>query len=132
MDRSGLCAIKMNGAEVKLRFAMPAFRWFMEKIMQGHVVSMTGNTVNETGISYLIYAGYYNECIVTDTVPVVTLAEIFKWVEENADEPGMQEQFNAVADAYKDSHSLERFEKKITDVIEANAEIKKKMKKKKR
>lgn len=129
--KSNVCVIKINDTEYTLRFAMPAIRWFMEKIAQGHVLSMGGGLLNETGISYLIYAGHYNECIANDKPPTLQLPELMDWVEENSDKPEAQQQFHAIAEAWKDNVSLKRYIDKANELIQAAEEIKKKMPKNK-
>jgi dihydroorotate dehydrogenase len=121
---TGLCEIVMNGEKVALRFGMPACRYFMEHVSQDHVAPLSGDSVNETGLSYLLYAGYYNHCIAEDKKPVKKLSDFMEFIELNIDNPEVQKQLAAVGQCFEESKPVQKF---IEKTNEATEQIKKKM-----
>lgn len=109
MNNNGICAIDMDGVQIDLRFGLPACRFFLEKVTQGHVKPISGDTVNEVGAAYLIYAGYYNHCIINDKAPKLTFADFMNWIEIHMGEDGLKQQLQIVADCYKDSTAVIKY-----------------------
>jgi hypothetical protein len=125
MNTSGLCAIQMNGDDVTLLFAMPACEYFQTKIIEGSImVDDEGNTIGNTSLAFLLNAGYWNNCIVNGKVPKLKIGDFLEWIEINADEESVQKQLLTVAEAFRDSQSVERFKKKTEKKVE---ELKKKV-----
>lgn len=106
---NGICAIEINGRPISLKFGLPACRYFIEKISQGHIKPISAETVNEVGVAYLIYAGYYNHCIISDAVPDMKLSDIMNWIEENMGTDAIKQQMQLVADCYKESTTVKRY-----------------------
>ena len=73
--------ITINDQKVGLKFGMASFRYLAEKFVEG--VSYTNGELNEIGISHLIYAGYYNNCLVKDVLPEYKFEQIVDYVEMN-------------------------------------------------
>jgi hypothetical protein len=121
---TGLCCINMDGEQVPLKFGMPACRYFMEHVSQDHIAPLSGDSVNETGLSYLLYGGYYNHCIMKDKVPEKTLGDFMDFVELNIDNPEVQKELLAVGECFRESKPAQKF---IEKVNEATEEIKKKL-----
>lgn len=121
---TGLCTINMNGQQVPLRFGMPACRYFMEHISQEHIAPMSGDSINEVGISYLLYAGYWNACIADEKVPVMKLSDFMDWVELMIDDETAQQEMIKAGECFKESKSVQKF---IEKANEATEEIKKKL-----
>lgn len=121
---NGLCSITMNGQQVPLKFGMPACRYFMEKLEPEHVAAVSGDSINEVGIAYLLYAGYWNHCIIKDKLPEKKLEDFFDWVEDVGDDPAKQEEVKAVAECFQQSKSVNSYVDKTEQMTE---ELKKKL-----
>jgi len=76
--------ITINGKLVGLKFGMLATQLFFEVIEKGKRV-MIGDTVNELGISYLLYFGYVNNCEVKQVDPELTFEDFYNLVEVSLD-----------------------------------------------
>ena len=73
--------ITINDQKVGLKFGMPSFRYLSEKFKDG--ISYNDREINEFGISQIIYAGYYNNCLVKEILPEITFEQIVDFVESN-------------------------------------------------
>jgi hypothetical protein len=125
MNTSGLCAIQMNGEDVTLLFAMPACEYFQSKITEGSIlIDDDGNTIGNSSLAFLINAGYWNNCIANGRAPKKKIGDFLEWVESSIDDESVQTQLLAVAEAFRDSQSLERFKKRTEKQTE---ELKKKI-----
>lgn len=125
MNTSGLCSILMNGEDVTLLFAMPACEYFQTKITEGSIlVDDEGNTIGNSSLAFLLHAGYWNNCIANGRAPKLKIGDFLEWVEVSIDDEQVQNQVLAVAEAFRDSQSLERFKKKTEKQVE---ELKKKV-----
>jgi len=60
---------------------MPSFRYLSEKFKEG--ISYNDREINEFGISQIIYAGYYNNCLVKEILPEIKFEQIVDFVESN-------------------------------------------------
>lgn len=125
MNTSGLCSILMNGDDVTLLFAMPACEYFQAKIIEGSIiVDDEGNTVGDSSLAFLLYAGYWNNCIANGKPPKLKIGDFLQWLEVNVDDEVVQHQLLTVAEAFRDSQSVERFKKRTEKQTE---ELKKKI-----
>jgi hypothetical protein len=125
MNTSGLCAILMNGEDVTLLFAMPACEYFQKKIIEGSImVDDEGNTVGDSSLAFLLYAGYWNNCIANGRAPKLKIGDFLEWIEVNVDDEQVQQQLLTVAEAFRDSQSVERYKKRTEKQTE---ELKKKI-----
>jgi hypothetical protein len=115
----------MNGEDVTLLFAMPACEYFQAKITEGSIiVDDDGNTVGNTSLAFLMHAGYWNNCIANGKAPKLKIGDFLQWLEENVDEEPVQKQLLTVAEAFRDSQSVERFKNRAEKQTE---ELKKKI-----
>jgi len=73
--------ITINNEQVGLKFGMASFRYLTDKFVDG--ISFDGNTINEIGISHIIYSGYYNNCLVKNEKPKYSFENIVDWIEKN-------------------------------------------------
>lgn len=114
----------MDGEKVPLKFGMPACRYFMEKIDQEHISPLSGDSVNEVGIAYLLYAGYLNHCIIKEKVPEKTLEQFMEYVELMSDDPAAQAEMVKAGECFSLSKSVQKYVEKTE---KAASEIKKKL-----
>jgi hypothetical protein len=115
----------MNGEDVTLLFAMPACEYFQAKITEGSIiVDDDGNTVGNTSLAFLMHAGYWNNCIANGKAPKLKIGDFLQWLEDNVDEEPVQKQLLTVAEAFRDSQSVERFKNRAEKQTE---ELKKKI-----
>jgi hypothetical protein len=120
MNNTGLCSIQMNGEDVTLLFAMPACDYFQSKISDGSImVDDEGNTIGNTSLAFLLNAGYWNNCIANGKAPKLKIGDFLKWVEDYVDDESVQKQLLSVAEAFRDSQSVERFKKNAEKKTEA-------------
>lgn len=125
MNTSGLCSIRMNGEDVTLLFAMPACEYFQKKIIEGSImVDDDGNTVGDTSLAFLLYAGYWNNCIANGKAPKLNIGNFLQWIEDNVDDEAVQQQLLTMAETFRDSQSVERYKKRTEKQTE---ELKKKI-----
>lgn len=73
--------ITINNEEIGLKFGMASFRYLTDKFVDG--ISFDGNTINEIGISHILYSGYYNNCLVKNEKPKHNFESIVDWIESN-------------------------------------------------
>jgi hypothetical protein len=109
MNNNGICTIEMNGEQIALKFGLPACRFFLEKVSQGHVKPLSGDSVNEVGAAYLIYAGYYNHCIISDAAPVKKFSDFMDWIESGLGDELLKKQLADVAECYKNSTTVKKY-----------------------
>lgn len=125
MNTSGLCSILMNGEDVTLLFAMPACEYFQKKITEGSImVDDEGNTVGDSSLAFLLYAGYWNNCIANGKAPKLKIADFLEWIEVSVDDEQVQQQLLTMAETFRDSQSVERYKKRTEKQTE---ELKKKI-----
>ena len=108
-----------------LLFAMPACEYFQKKIADGSImVDDDGNTIGDSSLAFLIYAGYWNNCIANGKAPKLKINDFLQWIEVSSDDEQVQQQLLTVAEAFRDSQSVDRFKKKAEKQTE---ELKKKI-----
>lgn len=115
----------MNGDDVTLLFAMPACEYFQAKIIEGSIiVDDEGNTVGDSSLAFLLYAGYWNNCIANGKPPKLKIGDFLQWLEVNVEDEVVQHQLLTVAEVFRDSQSVDRFKKRAEKQTE---ELKKKI-----
>lgn len=72
-------SIVINGQKVGIKFGMASFRYLSEKFVDGKAYH--NNELTEIGISYIVYSGYYNNCIVKEEEPTLSFSDFVDWVE---------------------------------------------------
>lgn len=112
--------ININGKEVGLKFGMASFRYLSDKFLDNKVFK-DGN-INEMGAAYIIYSGYWNNCIVKEMDQELTLEDIVDWVETNL----MDSEFSKTLAEVIDLWSKNDFFKKASQATEKPEEPKKK------
>jgi hypothetical protein len=72
-------SIIINGQKVGIKFGMASFRYLSDKFVDGKAYH--NNELTEIGISYIVYSGYYNNCIVKEEEPTLSFSDFVDWVE---------------------------------------------------
>lgn len=125
MNNSGRCTIGMNGEQIDLLFGMPAVEYVFRKAEDGSMIlDEEGNTVGNSTVAFLVYAGYHNSCIANGRTPTKPISDFFEWVEDMVDSEEGQKQLQSVAETYRDSKSTKKYEERAAKQVE---EIKKKV-----
>jgi len=122
INDTGICNIVVEGVTIPLRFGMPANRAIIAKLAESPAM-LTGETINEQGITHLIYAGYVNACMASDKAPDKTFDYFFAFVEDCVGDPEGERTLNEVAQCYANSRHTK---KQIKQIEAATEEIKKK------
>lgn len=86
--------VTINGEKLGLKFGMASFRYLQEKLNNN--VIMQNDELNELGISYLIYSGYYNNCLVKEVEPTYNLEYFVDWVENGMNDEDVVEQIKNI------------------------------------
>ena len=74
-------SIIINGQKVGIKFGMASFRYLSDKFSEGKAYH--NNELTEIGIAYIVYSGYYNNCIVREEEPALSFSDIVDWVESS-------------------------------------------------
>lgn len=74
-------SIIINGQKVGIKFGMASFRYLSDKFAIGNAYH--NNELTEIGIAYIVYSGYYNNCIVKEEEPILSFSDIVDWVEQS-------------------------------------------------
>lgn len=96
--------ITINGKLVGLKFGMYCTQLFYEVIESGKKV-MIGDTVNELGITYLLWFGYLNNCEVKQVDPSLTFEDFYNVVEESA---SGNEEITKALDCWSNSQPVQK------------------------
>lgn len=115
--------ITLEGQKVGLKFGMASFRYLSEKFVEG--ISFKNGEITEIGISHLIYAGYYNNCLVKDVIPEITLEQIVDYVEIHIKDESFFNEIKEVLKVWGDSDII----KKSAEIVNAENEGEKTKKK---
>lgn len=86
--------VTINGEKLGLKFGMASFRYLQEKL--NNKVIMQNDELNELGIAYLIYSGYYNNCLVKEVEPTYNLEYFVDWVENGMNDEDVVEQIKNI------------------------------------
>lgn len=107
----------MNGEEIDLLFGMPACEYLTSKIADGSVLTEDGgHLVGASSIAFMVYAGYFNHCIMNGKPPKVKIGDFIRWVYDVSGEPGdvnAQQQLKAAGECWEASKEVARFKDKI-------------------
>ena len=98
--------ITINDQKVGLKFGMASFRYLSGKFVEG--ISYTNGELNEIGISHLIYAGYYNNCLVKDVLPEYKFEQIVDYVESNLKNEHFLNQMGEVVKVWSESDFIKQ------------------------
>jgi hypothetical protein len=102
--------ITINEQKVGLKFGMTATRMFFEKME--HKVLMMGQTLNELGITYLLWYGYLNNCEVKQVDPTLTFEDFYDLVDSSQDG---NEEISKALDVWAETQPV----KKAVEAVEA-------------
>jgi hypothetical protein len=111
--------ITINDQKIGLKFGMASFRYLSDKFVEG--ISFDKGELTEIGISHLIYAGYYNNCLVKDVLPELKFENIVDFVESNIKEDKFLTEMKEILKVWGESEMI----KKATE--QSNDEPKKKI-----
>lgn len=115
----------MGKEDLTLLFAMPACEYFQSKILEGSVmVDDDGNTIGNSSLAFLCYAGYWNHCIANGLPPKKTISDFLNWIEESIDDDVVQGNLLSIAECFRDSKSVARFKDRADKKVD---EAKKKL-----
>jgi len=70
--------IEINGEKVGLKFGMASFRYLANSKFVGD-----SQELDEISIGKILYSGYYNNCIIKDVEPSLTLENFVDYIESN-------------------------------------------------
>lgn len=74
------CTITIKDQTIGLKFGMASFRYLSEnKFVEGK--AFVKNELNEIGIAYVLYSGYYNNCLVKEMPLSLTFEDFVDHVE---------------------------------------------------
>jgi len=93
--------ITINGEQIALKFGMASFRYLSDKFVDG--ISFDGTSLNEIGVSHLIYSGYHNWCLVKVEKPKYTFENIVDFVEANLNKDLFLEEVKDVVRVWSES-----------------------------
>jgi hypothetical protein len=79
---NGYINISVNGLPVGLKFGMHANEMFWKHL--GNKFSEGDITLNVVDISFLIYCGYVNNCLIKDEQAVIKKGQFLEWVENES------------------------------------------------
>jgi hypothetical protein len=113
--------ITINGERIALKYGMASFRYLADKFVDG--ISFDGDSLNEIGVSHLIYSGYHNWCLVKIEKPKYTFEDIVDYVEANLTDEKFLEEVKEVVNVWSESQFIKT---KLEEVEEVSEEPKKK------
>jgi kynurenine formamidase len=121
---NGYINISVNGIAVGLKFGMPANRMFFEYL--GEKFSEGDIKLNEIDISYLIYCGYVNNCLIKDEQAVIKKGQFLEWVEEQSLTAEGSKLMAEISQVWESSRFTEKHLEAIKDALNPE-EAKKKL-----
>lgn len=125
MNKTGRCSFTMNGQKVDLLFGMPACERFYSDIAQGNVLmDEEGNILSSTGISFLLMAGYWNDCVYNNRVAKLKISDFMDYLEQQVEDEQFQNELTEVSECFKNSISVIKFlERKNKELDEQKKRI---------
>lgn len=73
--------ITFNNETIGLKYGMASLRYLTDKFDNNS--SFINNELTEIGIAHILYAGYYNNCLVKNIDTKITFEEFVDWIECN-------------------------------------------------
>lgn len=98
--------IIINGHIHGLKFGMASFRYLSDKFVDG--IAFSGDSLNEIGVSHIIYSGIYNNCLVKDVPIAVKFEEVVDFVEANLNEESFMFQMQEVLKIWSESDFIKK------------------------
>lgn len=105
--------ITINGERISLKFGMASFRYLSDKFVDG--ISFDGQSINEIGVSHLIYSGYHNWCLVKIEKPKYTFEDIVDFVEANLSNGEFLNEVTDVVKVWSENQYLKTSESNSVD-----------------
>ena len=106
--------IQIDGKKVGLKFGMPSYQMFVEKIkMFPQLINTDGETMNEAGYAYIIYFGYINNCMIKDVAPNIPFEKFIDYVESIYDSEETANEVAKVFQVWADSRDVKKLVEKI-------------------
>ena len=105
--------ITINDQKVGLKFGMASFRYLSEKFVEG--ISFNNGELTEIGISHLIYAGYYNNCLVKDVLPEMKFVDVVDFVEANIKSDSFLEEMKEILRVWGESDIIKKAAEQVTE-----------------
>lgn len=103
-------SIVINGQKVGIKFGMASFRYLSDKFIDGKAYH--NNELTEIGISYIVYSGYYNNCIVKEEEPNLSFSDFVDWVEVSLTNSEKSQEVMAVISLWASNDFIRKKEEK--------------------
>jgi hypothetical protein len=97
--------ITINDQKVGLKFGMASFRYLQDKLVEGK--SYQGGDVNEIGLAYIVYSGYFNNCLVKDVEPSLKFEDFVDWIESNLLNEDVMTQIKSVMELWTNNQYVQ-------------------------
>lgn len=114
---NGICSITISGNKVLLRFGIPANREFF-KAMEERPDILIEDSLNEVGISVLLYCGYRNACLVNDEPVILKNGSFVEYVEQAIIDEEIKLEMNEAVQCYTNSVYTEKYTEQIHQTME--------------
>jgi hypothetical protein len=83
INTSGITHLTIEGKEIQIRFGLPACQAFYEMVLSDESRRyIDGTALTAEGIAKLLFAGYCNNCLITDEKPTLTAGQFLLFVED--------------------------------------------------
>lgn len=112
---NGQTTITIGGKPAGLKFGMYSAQLFQEQIEKGRKMFI-GESINEIGITYVLWCGYLNYCEMKQIDPDLKFEDFYQYAEE----PGNMEELKGALQVWSESRVIKEV------VKNAEAETKKK------
>jgi hypothetical protein len=122
---NGVTFIKIEGQEVQLRFGLPANRMIITALEEYAADMITKDEkLNETGIATVLFAGYYNACLVNEVKPIFTRGDFLRLMDEAYLRASVKKEIIDAINVYEESAYTKAYNAEVNNAIE---EAKKKL-----
>jgi len=98
--------ITINDQKVGLKFGMASFRYLSEKFIDG--ISFENGSLNEIGISHIIFSGYYNNCIVKEIKQEYNFEYFVDFVEKNLNKTNFINEINEILKIWSENEFIKK------------------------
>lgn len=106
-------SITIDGQKIGLKFGMASFRYMTDKFVEG--ISFNNNELNEIGIGHIIYAGYYNNCLVKGVQAEMTFENVVDYIEKNLQNDEFLENVKDVVKIWTESDFIKQTQEAAED-----------------
>ena len=105
--------ITIDQDKIGLKFGMASFRYLSDKFVQG--VAFDTNQLNEIGIAYIIYSGYYNNCLVKGVETTLSFENIVDYIESNLTNNDFLDELKKVMEVWTNSDLIRKTQEKTQE-----------------